>query len=148
MPRTDPTLLRVIDFISFYLVGTDWFVFFSLCRNVRALFSFFLSFFSSRRKASLQLSQVLDRLEEDEQRQKGVLEQRIDAERVELKTTMSFSRAAAVASVEQEVRRPVGMCAAATITCLFGGIFSPLTDSHQGTPPRHTKVSITRHRCR
>lgn len=49
------------------------------------------------------LSQVLDRLEEGGERQKGVLQQRIDAERAELKATMSFSRAAAVASVEQEV---------------------------------------------
>lgn len=54
---------------------------------------------------------MLDRLEEGGERQKGVLQQRIDAERAELKATMSFSRAAAVASVEQEVRRPVCMCA-------------------------------------
>lgn len=54
-------------------------------------------------KASLQLSQVLDRLEEDEERQQETLQRRIEAEREELKVTMSFSRAAAVAAVEQEV---------------------------------------------
>lgn len=54
-------------------------------------------------KASMQLHQLLDRLEDQDKRQQETLRHRIDGERAALEATMSFSRAVAVASVEREV---------------------------------------------
>lgn len=48
---------------------------------------------------------MLSRLEDEAEREQEALRLRIDEETVELKATMTFSRASVVASVEQEVRR-------------------------------------------
>lgn len=46
---------------------------------------------------------MLSRLEDEAEREQEALRLRIDEETAELKATMTFSRASAVASVEQEV---------------------------------------------
>lgn len=51
-----------------------------------------------------QLLQVLDRLEDEAEQEQEALRLRIDAERLEVKATMTFSRASAIKSVEQQVR--------------------------------------------
>ncbi|CAN0515661.1 unnamed protein product, partial [Ectocarpus sp. 12 AP-2014] len=50
-----------------------------------------------------QLLQVLDRLEDEAEREQEALRLRIDAERSEVKATMTFSRASAIKSVEQQM---------------------------------------------
>lgn len=57
----------------------------------------------SQLKVSPQLRQTLDHMEHAGELQLRSLKERVDAERMALKETMSLSRAAAVASVQQEV---------------------------------------------
>lgn len=56
------------------------------------------------RKIAMQLHEKLDRMENEDEQEQRLLPERVDSERAALKSTMSYSRAVAVVSMEREVR--------------------------------------------
>lgn len=51
---------------------------------------------------SIQVGHLLDHLEDEQEQQRKILRQRVDAERVALEATIRFSRAASAAAIEHE----------------------------------------------